>query len=270
MYNARMNPLAAKRFAAPPRWPRRFASLVAGIVCSSAAAEPTAYDLVASALDLARGQRSSHSEMTMTVKRPDWERSMSIVFWSRGREDTLMRFTAPAKDAGNALLKQGDNMWTYTPKLNRTIRLPHSMRSQSWAGSDFSYNDLSRSDNLLKYYDLAIVEQREAAESGKVVYTIEAVPREEAPVVWGKEIWVLREDYVMLEQVFYDQQLEPLKRMKTIDIRELGGRPMAARMRMEKLDDPEHWTEIVIESARFDLDLPDRMFTVFELKAGAS
>lgn len=264
-----MNPLAAKP-AGPLRRHGRFACFIACLACPGAAAELTAYDLVAGALDLARGQRSSHSQMTMTVKRPDWERSLSIVFWSRGREDTLMRFTAPAKDAGNALLKQGDNMWTYTPKLNRTIRLPHSMRSQSWAGSDFSYNDLSRSDNLLKHYELAIVERREAQEAGSMVYTIEAVPREEAPVVWGKEVWVLRDDYVMLEQVFYDQRMAPLKRMTTIEIRELDGRPMAVRMRMEKLDEPEHWTEIAIESARFDLDLPDRMFTVFELKAGAS
>ncbi len=234
---------------------------------SAVAQEITAYDLVAGALDLTRGD-TSHTEMTMQVKRPDWERSTSIVAWSRGREDTLMRFTAPAKDAGNALLKQGDNMWTYTPKLNRTIRLPYSMRSQSWAGSDFSYNDLSRSDNLLKYYQLEIVEQRE--EEGRMIYTIDAVPRDDAPVVWGKEVWVLRDDYVMLEQRFYDQEMTLLKRMTTMDIREVGGRMVATRMRMQKLDEPDHWTEVIIESAQFDIELPDRMFTVFELKAGAS
>lgn len=230
-------------------------------------AELTAYDLVAAALDQARGD-TSHTEMTMQIKRPDWERSTSIVAWSRGREDTLMRFTAPAKDAGNALLKQGDNMWTYTPKLNRTIRLPYSMRSQSWAGSDFSYNDLSRSDKLLKYYELEIVERRE--EEGRTIYTINAVPRDDAPVVWGKEVWVLRDDYVMLEQRFYDQELALLKRMTTLEIREVGGRNVATRMRMQKLDEPDHWTDVIIDVAEFDIDLPDRMFTVFELKAGAS
>ena len=106
----------------------------------------SAYDLIAGAIDLNRG-RTSYTEMSMLVHRPDWERSSSLVAWTRGREDALIRFTAPAKDAGSATLKQGDNMWTYTPKLNRTIRLPFSLMSQSWAGSDFSYNDLSRTDN---------------------------------------------------------------------------------------------------------------------------
>ena len=115
----------------------------------------SAYDLIAAAIDLTRGT-SSYTELKMLVHRPDWERSSSLTAWTRGREDALIRFTAPAKDAGSATLKQGDKMWTFTPKLNRVIRLPFSLMSQSWAGSDFSYNDLSRTDQLLKHYDLVI------------------------------------------------------------------------------------------------------------------
>ena len=228
---------------------------------------PTAEELIAGALDLMRG-KTSHVEITMTIKRPDWERSTSVVSWSRGREDTLIRFTAPAKDAGNALLKVGDGMWTYTPKLNRTIRLPYSMRSQSWGGSDFSYNDLSRSDQVLRHYHLSIVEQSRDGEHK--IYTIEAVPLENAPVVWGKEIWVLRDDFVMLEQVFYDQMQVALKRMSTLEIGTLGGRTFATRMRMERLDEPDHWTEVTTTSAQFDIELREAMFTLFTLKAGAS
>ena len=108
----------------------------------------TARDLVAAAIDLTRG-RSSYTEMSMVIHRPDWQRTSSLRAWTRGREDALIRFTAPAKDAGNATLKAGEKMWTFTPKLNRVIRLPFSMMSQGWAGSDFSYQDLSRSDKLL-------------------------------------------------------------------------------------------------------------------------
>lgn len=250
---------------------RTFIPLAGGMLAFAAAnfeaGDPTAEDLVAGALDLMRGA-SSYVEITMKIKRPDWERSTSIISWSRGRDDTLIRFTAPAKDAGNALLKVGDNMWTYTPKLNRTIRLPYSMRSQSWGGSDFSYNDLSRSDQVLRHYELAIVDERQ---DGKhTVYTIEAVPHENAPVVWGKEVWVLRDDYVMLEQVFYDQLQVALKRMTTLEIGQLGGRTLATRMRMERLDEQDHWTEVTTNSAEFDIELPEGTFTLFTLKSGAT
>ncbi len=229
------------------------------------AATVTAESLVAGALDLVRG-RTSYAEITMVIHRPDWERTSSLVSWTRGREDALIRFTAPARDAGNATLKQGDKMWTYTPKLNRTIRLPYSLMSQSWAGSDFSYNDLSRTDDLLRYYDLTIEDVSE--QDGHTVYTVRAVPHDDAPVVWGQEVWVLRDDYVLLSETFFDQSLEPLKRLETLEIGELGGRVMPIRMRMNKLDEPENYTEVIYDSAEFDIELPDRTFTVFSLQSG--
>lgn len=233
---------------------------------AAAAIEVTAYGLIAAAIDLTRGA-TSHSEMTMRVHRPTWERTSNMVAWTRGRDDALIRFTAPAKDAGNATLKQGEKMWTYTPKLRRTIRLPFSLMSQSWGGSDFSYNDLSRTDNLLRHYDLKIIKVEE--NPPHKFYTIEAVPHDDAPIVWGKEEWVLREDSVLISQTFFDQAFVPLKRMEALEIGELGGRVFATRMRITKLDEPDRYTEFSYDSMTFDVELEDRAFTVFTLQSGA-
>lgn len=246
-----------------------FAVLVAGFANFAASAEEmTAEKLVAGALDLMRGGQSSYTEMRMLVHRPDWERTSVLLVWTRGREDALMRFTAPAKDAGNATLKRGDKMWTFTPKLNRVIRLPYSLMSQSWAGSDFSYNDLARADDMLRYYSLRIANVAES--DGHKIYTIEAIPHDDAPIVWGKEEMVLRDDYVLISQTFYDQAVVPLKRMETLEIGELGGRTMAIHMRMSNLEEPEKYTEMFYDSADFDVDLPDRTFTEFSLRSGGN
>ncbi len=203
----------------------------------------------------------------MLVHRPTWERTTQMVAWTRGRDDALIRFTAPAKDAGNATLKQGDRMWTYTPKLKRVIRLPFSLMSQSWGGSDFSYNDLSRTDNLLRHYDLEIIKIE--ADPPHTFYTIEAVPHDDAPIVWGKEEWVLRDDSVLISQTFYDQAFIPLKRLEALEIGELGGRVFATRMRITKLDESDKYTEFSYDSMTFDVELDDRTFTVFTLQSGA-
>ncbi|HBZ70569.1 MAG TPA: hypothetical protein DEP35_12910, partial [Deltaproteobacteria bacterium] len=92
--------------------------------------------------------RSSQSSVAMTVHRPEWERHLEMRVWTRGEDDALVRFLAPPKDAGNATLKVGENIWVFNPKLNQVIKLPVSMMSQSWMGSDFSYNDLSKSEEL--------------------------------------------------------------------------------------------------------------------------
>lgn len=228
---------------------------------------PDARELIAGALDLVRGQ-TSYSEMTMLIHRPDWQRASTLKAWTRGREDALIRFTEPARDAGNATLKKDDRMWTYTPKLNRTIRLPYSLMSQSWAGSDFSYNDLARSDKLLNHYALNL-QSAEQRDDGHRVYTVAAVPHDDAPVVWGKEVLVLRDDYVLLSHTFFDQDLEPLKRLEALQVGELGGREFATRMRMSKLDEPGHYTEVHYREAEFDIELPDDLFTLFALRTGA-
>ena len=249
---------------ARPSWCRVAALAVVGGVWSAAqGAEVTARALLEGALDLTRGA-SSHTEMTMTIHRPDWERRITVVAWTRGREDALIRFTAPAKDAGTATLKRGARMWTFTPKLRRAIRLPASMMSQSWAGSDFSYNDLARTDKYLHHYHLAIANVR--TQDGRSVYTLELTPHDDAPVVWGKEVMELRDDYVLLSQTYYDQALAPVKVLRTLAVGELGGRTMAQRMRMADVGDDERWTEIHYRKATFDAVVGDAMFTTFALR----
>lgn len=231
-----------------------------------AADEVDALELVTGAVDQTRGI-SSYAEMRMHIKRPDWTRTSSLKAWTRGREDAVIRFTAPARDAGNAMLKLENRMWTFNPKLNRSIRLPNSMMSQSWAGSDFSYNDLSRSDKWLRHYTLTLGETRH--EDGHAIYTVQAVPREDAPVVWGMEEMVIRDDYVLLELTYYDQDMQPVKQMRSLEVAELGGRMMAVSMRMVDLEQPEQFTEVHYDDMQFDIELEDRMFTVFALKSGA-
>ena len=228
-------------------------------------AEITGRSLVEGALDLTRGV-SSYTELTMTIHRPTWEREIAISAWTRGREDALIRFTAPPKSAGVATLKRGDRMWTYAPRIGREFSLPSSMMSQQWEGSDFSYNDLSRTDKYLRHYDVSIAHTEER--DGHTIHTLELIPHDDAPVVWGKETLVLRDDYVILAQTFYDQGLEPLKRMRTLEIGELGGRIIPVAMRMSPVGEDDRWTEIRYLRADFDADVEDGMFTTFALRGG--
>ncbi len=231
----------------------------------SAGASVDVVELVTQAVDQTRGL-SSYAEMQMRIQRPEWQRNSSLIAWTRGREDALIRFTAPARDAGNALLKQDEKMWTFNPKLNRNIRLPNSMMSQSWAGSDFSYNDLSRSDKWLKHYVLTLVDSENI--DGHWVYTVDAIPHDDAPVVWGKEQMIIRDDFVLLELTYFDQDLVAVKQMKSLEVGEMGGRMIATQMRMTDLENPEQFTEVRYDSMEFDVKLEDRLFTVFSLQSG--
>ena len=222
-----------------------------------------AREIVRAAIDYWRGT-SSVGEMTMTIHRPDWERSMSMRAWTQGDDRSLVRVTAPKKDKGNGTLIDDDNMWSYSPKINRVIKVPSSMMGQSWMGSDFSNKDISRVDDIIDQYEHSILGEEE--QDGHTVYQIESIPHEDAAVVWGKEILKIRDDNVLVEHSFYDQDGELVKVLVSLEIGDMGGRVVAIRQRMNKVDEPDEWTEIIIDAMDYDLELRDSLFTLSNLR----
>jgi outer membrane lipoprotein-sorting protein len=242
------------------------ALLLLSLLTTSLNAEPgpDARDIIRDAINHYRGL-TSYSEMTMTIHRPGWERTMSMNGWSSGSKKTLVRVTAPPRDAGNATLVLDDNkVWSFTPKINRVIRIPSSMMSQSWMGSDFSNKDISRTDEIVDKYEHTLLRTEES--NGHTVYVIESVPHEEAAIVWGKEISHIRDDFIELEHHFLDQDLETVKILKTLDIREMGGRMFAVHQRMNMLEKDGEWTEISVQELDFEREIPEYLFTLSNLR----
>lgn len=227
------------------------------------AAPLDAAEIVHRAMEHYRGV-SSRAEMTMVIHRPDWERSLSLTAWTRGDDHTLVRVTAPARDAGNATLTVEGNMWTWSPGINRVIKIPSSMMNQNWMGSDFSNKDVSKDTALIDQYTHRLLAMEE--HEGLKVYVIESVPFEEAAVVWGREVLRIREDWVLLGQKFYDQQGELVKALESLEIRSMDGRPVAAVMRMGRVDRPGEWTELRTRDVDFDVDLSGSLFTLSSLR----
>lgn len=222
-----------------------------------------ARELVREAINHWRGL-SSLSDITMVIHRPDWERAMSMRAWTRGDDQSLVRVLEPARDRGNGTLTEGNSMWSYSPKVNRVIKIPSSMMGQSWMGSDFSNKDIAKADDIVEQYTHTLLDVDER--DGQITYVVESIPLEDAAVVWGREVLTIRDDYIVVEHRFYDQDNEPVKVLETLDIAEMGGRQTATRQRMSKVDAPDEWTEIQVRSVEYDLDLRDSVFTLSNLR----
>jgi len=226
-------------------------------------AERDAASIVRDAVNHWRGL-SSYTEMSMVIHRPDWERSMTMRAWTKGDKQSLVRVIEPKKDRGNGTLTDDNNMWTYSPKVNRVIKIPSSMMGQSWMGSDFSNNDVARADDIIDQYNHALLGTEELDDI--TVYEIESIPHEEAAVVWGREVLIIRDDHVILRHRFYDQDGELVKTLESLEIAEMGGRTVAKRQRMSKTESPEEWTEIQVNSVEYEIDIRDSMFTQSNLR----
>ena len=230
---------------------------------SGAEEERDATQIVRAAVDHWRGL-SSYSVMSMVIHRPDWERSMTMRAWTKGDDRSLVRVVEPKKDRGSGTLTDDDSMWTFSPKINRVIKVPSSMMGQSWMGSDFSNKDVARADDIIDQYTHSIVATEVIDDV--TVYTIESIPLEDAAVVWGSEVLKIREDHVVIEHAFFDQDGELVKTLQTLEIGDMGGRTTATRQRMLKADEPDEWTEIAVIEVEYELELKDSLFTLSNLR----
>jgi Outer membrane lipoprotein-sorting protein len=222
-----------------------------------------AQKLVVDSFNYWRG-KASVALVDMVIHRPDWQRRVTIKAWTIGEKDSLFRIAAPAKDKGNGTLKRGREMWMYNPKVNRVIKLPPSMMSQSWMGSDFSNNDLSKSDSLLTDYQHKIVGTE--THNGKKVYLIESLPLPTAPVIWGMQKLKIREDLIFLSQAFYDEDFKLVKALRFLEIQMLGDRLYPKKWVMQKAGETDAYTIVEYKELAFKQSLPESIFTLSSLK----
>lgn len=236
--------------------------MVLGMAISSAAQDAT--EIIRNADRHLRGE-TQYSEMTMTLERPDWTRSISMKVWMKGLDYSLILITAPARDEGTAFLKRGNEVWNWLPAVENVIKIPPSMMTQSWMGSDFTNDDLVKESSIVMDYDHTIV--AEETIRGYACWKIELIPHEDAAVVWGKlYIWVAKDVPNQLRIEYYDEMGELVNIMTLEDIKMMDDREIPTRLIMEPVDKPGHRTIMVTETIEFNRNIPQSFFSEQNMK----
>jgi len=209
--------------------------------------------------------KSSIGTYLMKIKTTHWERNLRIKSWTRDLDYTLIRIEYPKKEKGVATLKVENNLWNYLPKIKRVIKVPSSLMMGSWMGSHFTNDDLVKESTLANDYNHRIT--FEGMRDGQEVYEITLLPKEEAAVVWGKIIILIRKkDLMPLYQEYCDEKEKPVRQMILSDIKKMGGRLLPSRMKVIPYDKPGEFTEIIYLDIAFDMELPETFFSLRNLK----
>ena len=156
------------------------ALLVLSVLFNSAAGESlTVKEMIARADEQMRGEQAQ-GVYEMTIVTPHWKRTLRMRFWEDVENDrAFVRVLFPAKEAGSASLKIGNEMWTYLPSVERSLKIPPSMMTQSWMGSDFTNEDLVNADDYVEEYTHACVDT--VVVDSQRVYVIESISTTSRP-----------------------------------------------------------------------------------------
>ncbi len=173
--------------------------------------------LLGAALDRLRGP-AMVATYTLEVERPNRSKTYVLRVYTDGGDRSLIEVVEPRRDAGQAFLTVGEDIWVYNPRLGRVLRLPPSGRNDRFLGSDVSYADLAGRD-LERYYEVTL----EPSTGTSQVLTLRLVPKPRAPTPWGAVVMVLERDTLLPRKIlYYDQRGAVAKEVRLEDAVDLG------------------------------------------------
>ena len=223
-----------------------------------------ASDIVKKADEKMRGT-TSQAELTIKTIRPSWTRSMEVKVWVKGNDYSMILVQSPAKDKGIVFLNRKKEVWNWMPALERTIKLPPSMMSQNWMGTDFTNDDLVKESSVVNDYDHSIV--GDTVIDNRSCYIIQMIPKPEAAVVWSKLIVCIdKKDFLELHTRFYDEEGKIINIMNAYDVKTMDGRLIPTRFEMIPADKKNQKTEMTYKTIKYNRPIEDAFFTSEKMK----
>jgi len=242
----------------------RYISFIIAVYFSNTLPAQTAGEIVQKADEKMRGS-TMQAEMIIKTIRPAWSREMQCKTWMKGNNLAMILIQSPAKDKGIAFLKRKKEVWNWMPALERTIKLPPSMMSQNWMGTDFTNDDLVKESSVVEDYTHTI--KGDTTIQNRNCYIIEMIPKPEAAIVWSKVIVCIdKKDFLELHSRFYDEDARLINTMNSYDIKMMHDRIIPTRFEMIPADKKGHKTEMIYKNIQYNKPVEDNFFTIEKMK----
>lgn len=232
---------------------------------SARAQQMTATEIVKKTDDKFRGEQSGYSQMTMTVIRPAWQRTVEFKSWSKDDDYALTLITAPAREKGQTFLKRKSEMWSWNPAISRLIKLPPSMMSQGWMGSDYTNDDILRESSVVEDY-IHTIEGSEPIDN-RDCWKIRLKAKADADVLWGEQLWWIdKKEYITLKAELYDEDGYLVRSEKASDLKIMDGRFIPAVVELVPAENEGYKTIVKIVEVKFNITISDDFFSQQNMK----
>jgi outer membrane lipoprotein-sorting protein len=225
----------------------------------------SATEIVSKADEKFNGEKSSIMVMSMTIIRPTWQRTVEFRNWSLGRDYALTLITAPSKDANQTFLKRKTEMWSWNPAISRLIKLPPSMMSQGWMGSDYTNDDILKESSVVNDYTHEII--GEETVGNRLCYKIKMVAKESAAVIWGSQLrWIDKKDFLVMKTELYDEEGTLIRTETGSEIKTMDGRTIPSLLELIPADEPGNKTVVNIKEIKFNIQILESFFSQQNMK----
>ncbi|MBI2219118.1 MAG: outer membrane lipoprotein-sorting protein [Candidatus Rokubacteria bacterium] len=202
------------------------------------------------------GERVRELTMTRRDLRDGGEQRYFIYFHRPPdvRDMTFLVWKYPGRD---------DDRWLYVPALKLVRRIAANDKRSSFAGSDFSYEDVSGREPEEDAHKLV----REERVGERAAYVIESVPKDPASVDFSRKLsWIDTATWLPLKEEYYDRRGELSRVFTAEELKEVQGFWTVVK-RVVKNVQTGHRTEAVLDGVRYDQKLAPDLFGERALRA---
>ena len=220
------------------------------------------YDL-AKMIDDKEQPKSSKSIISMELIniKKDRKKIKEMVSLSKENGDKmLMFFKSPKRDKGVGFLKieteEDDKISLFIPKLKKIRRISSSNQSDSFMGSDLSFEDmLSRN---LDEFDYKIISESED------IYKLESISLNDDSEYYRHISWITKNELLIIKEESYDKNNKLLKEKSFKQIK-MEGYNLISEIDVINVQD-QHRTILGIQTLEVDGNIDNDTFNEINLK----
>ena len=198
-------------------------------------------------------------KMTLTDKGGN-EKIREMKMYQKGDETRLVRFLSPADQKGVSFLSLPDDVqYLYLPAFHKVRRIASHIKNDNFAGTDFSYDDMSAS-KYAEEYDAVLLDKTDD------LYILELTPKQGVEKSYSKlKMWARIDNFYPVKVEFYDKKSTLWKLFESRNIKKHGEYWVASEAEMTDLK-KQHSTKMITEKVELDKGLSDNIFTKRNLK----
>jgi outer membrane lipoprotein-sorting protein len=241
-----------------------FAALILVLTAGAVCAQDVSGDDLLIKVDENIGSDNKITVGEMVIKGRRGTRRIKSRSWIHGREKSFTEYLAPAREQGTKMLKLQDQLWTYSPTTDRTIKISGHMLRQSVMGSDLSYEDLMEDTKLRNMYSAQVIGEEVIHERPCWVLALTAKVSDAS--YYARRIWIDKERYVVLREYRYAKSGKLLKTTDVLSVENIENRWIATAVLFKDALKSGEGTEFLLGSIEFNAAIPDYIFTKAALK----
>ncbi|MDH4261848.1 MAG: outer membrane lipoprotein-sorting protein [Spirochaetia bacterium] len=197
--------------------------------------------------------------MQMTIEKGSQKLVKTLAGYGKNRgEYSFMEFTN-TEDRGVKYLKIKDELWIYFPDADDIMKISGHMLRQGMMGSDISYEDMMRREELDKTYEVKLTGSEKV--HGVDCFVIEMNAKIKDALYARQIIYVDKNTYVPLKIEMYAKGDRMLKTMEEFNIVKSGNRYYAKKIVIKDLRKKNSSTTVEIQELQFNINVPDSVFT---------